>query len=287
MSFISNTAPWIQVAKSYGLEIRWIPSKLPGILDIHKMENLIDKNTALISVTHVANSLGVLQDIEKIGKIANKYQIPYCVDAAGSLGAVSLDVKKIKCDFLTASGRKYLRGPSGTGILYVKKEKIVKLNGWVPAWNSGVWDYNESNFSFYENIERFNYGEKNYPGIFGIAKAVEYIDEIGGIVEIENRVFELMEYLFNKLKEIKEIEIIGPQDVFCRRGTMGFIVNGKTCGEIAEYLNHNGIGMMGHHFFCPGICQLFEIEGTVRISLHYWNTEEEIDQLITLLSQIV
>lgn len=287
MSFISNTVPWIQAAKTYGLEIRWIPSKLPGILDIQNMENLIDKNTALICVTHAANSLGVLQDIEKIGEIASKYQIPYCVDAAGSLGAVSLDVEKIKCDFLTASGRKYLRGPSGTGVLYVKKEKIVQLNGWVAAWNSGVWDCNKNDFSFYDDIQRFNYGEKNYPGIFGIAKAVEYIDEIGGIFEIENRIIELMEYLFNKLKEIKEIEIIGPQDVFCRRGTMGLTMNKKTCGEIADYLNHNGVGMMGHHFFCPGVCRLFGIEGTARISLHYWNTEEEIDQLIILLSQIV
>ena len=105
--------------------------------------------------------------------------------------------------------------------------------------------------------------------------------------EIENRIIELMEYLFNKLKEIKEIEIIGPQDVFCRRGTMGLTMNKKTCGEIADYLNHNGVGMMGHHFFCPGVCRLFGIEGTARISLHYWNTEEEIDQLIILLSQIV
>ena len=88
-------------------------------------------------------------------------------------------------------------------------------------------------------------------------------------------------------KEIKEIEIIGPQDVFCRRGTMGLTMNKKTCGEIADYLNHNGVGMMGHHFFCPGVCRLFGIEGTARISLHYWNTEEEIDQLIILLSQIV
>lgn len=283
MSFISNAAPWIKAAKEHKLEIRYIPAKVPGLLDLEKLENLIDENTALISITHVANSLGVLQEIEKIGAVAQKYNIPYMVDAAGSLGAVALDVKKIGCDFLSASGRKYLRGPSGTGILYIKKEKINTLKGYMPSWNSGIWNYQKETFQFHEDIRRMEYGEKNYPGIFGISKAVEYIEEIGGIGAVEGRILELMEYLMQGLSKINGVEIIGPKNMEHRCGTMGFIMEGKSCGEIASYLNQNNVGMMGHHFFCPGVTELFGIEGTARLSLHYWNTKDEIDIVIRLL----
>ena len=93
-------------------------------------------------MTHAANSLGVLQEIERIGSLAGKYKIPYLVDAAGTLGAVTLDVQKIGCDFLSASGRKYLRGPSGTGILYVRQRKDRDAKVYA-SWNSGdlgLWD---------------------------------------------------------------------------------------------------------------------------------------------------
>lgn len=286
MSFVSNAAPWIEAAGLYGLEIRYIPAVLPGYLDLEELEHLIDENTALISVTHAANSLGILQEVEKIGELAQKYGIPYLVDAAGTMGAVSLDVKKIGCDFLTASGRKYLRGPSGTGILYVKKEMTEKLKGYVPAWNSGNWDYQRNEFTFHGDIRKLEFGEKNFPGIFGLSKAVEYIGEIGGMQDVEARIRKLTCYLFEKLKVIKGVRIIGPEDASCRCGTLGFVMEGKTCGEIAAYLNQNGVGMMGHHFFCPGVTELFGIEGTARLSVHYWNTEEEIDLVTELLENM-
>lgn len=286
MSFISNVAPFIEAAKSHGLEIRYIPARLPGFLDLEKLEELIDENTALISVTHAANSLGVLQEIERIGSLAGKYKIPYLVDAAGTLGAVTLDVQKIGCDFLSASGRKYLRGPSGTGILYVRQERIGMLKGYMPAWNSGTWDYGTEEFTYHNDIRRLEFGEKNYPGIFGLSKAVEYISEIGGMRRIEARIRELTGYLLDRLEDVDGIRILGPGEAACRCGTTGFIVEGKGCEEIAGYLNKNGVGMMAHHFFCPGVSELFEIEGTARLSVHYWNTEEEIDTVINLLKKM-
>ena len=286
MSFISNAAPWIEAARLHELEIRYIPAELPGFLDLEKMEQLIDEHTALISVTHAANSIGVLQDIEKIGRIARKYEIPYLVDAAGTIGAVPLDVKRIGCDFLTASGRKYLRGPSGTGILYVKKEMLEKIKGYISSWNSGIWDWQKGEFTYHGDIRKLETGEKNYPGIFGLSKAVEYIEEIGGAEVIESRIRKLTQYLFEKLKTINGLRVIGPEDAACRCGTTGFVMEGKTCGEIAACLNQNGVGMMGHHFFCPGVTELFGIEGTARLSLHYWNTEEEINMVTGLLENM-
>ena len=286
MSFISNAAPFIEAAKLYGLKIRYIPAKMPGFLDLEKLEELIDENTALISVTHAANSLGVLQGIEQIGTLARKYKIPYLVDVAGTMGAVSLDVQKIGCDFLSASGRKYLRGPSGTGVLYVRRDRIGMLKGYMPAWNSGTWDYGNEEFTYHDDINRLEFGEKNYPGIFGLSKAIEYIEEIGGIRGIEDRIRELTGYLLDGLATVAGVRIIGPKDAACRCGTTGFVMEGRGCDEIARYLNKNGVGMMGHHFFCPGVRELFGIKGTARLSIHYWNTEEEIDTVINLLKKM-
>ena len=283
MSFISNAAPWIQIRDQYGVDIRYAPAKLPGFIDCQAIEDLIDHNTVLIAATHSANSLGVVQDVEEIGRIARKNGIRYLVDASGTLGATDIDVDKIQCDYLAAAGRKYLRGPSGSGILYIRKSRQRELKGCIPAWNSGVWDYQKGTFSYHEDIQKWNYGEKDYPAIFGLSEAVRYLEEVGGAAYVNDRINTLTEYLIEELRGIPKVRIIGPAEASKRAGVVGICIEGRSIRETAQYLNEQNVGMMGHHFFCPGIQKLFKIEGVARLSLHYWNTEEEIDYVAGLL----
>lgn len=283
MSFISNAAPWIQIRDQYGVDIRYAPAKLPGFIDCQAIEDLIDHNTVLIAVTHSANSLGVVQDVEEIGRISRKNGIRYLVDASGTLGAMDIDVDKIQCDYLAAAGRKYLRGPSGSGILYIRKSRQRELKGCIPAWNSGVWDFQKGTFSYHEDIQKWNYGEKDYPAIFGLSEAVRYLEEVGGAAYVNDRINTLTEYLIDELRGIPKVRIIGPAEASKRAGVVGICIEGRSIRETAQYLNEQNVGMMGHHFFCPGIQRLFKIEGVARLSLHYWNTEEEIDYVAGLL----
>ena len=138
--------------------------KLPGFIDCQAIEDLIDHNTVLIAATHSANSLGVVQDVEEIGRIARKNGIRYLVDASGTLGATDIDVDKIQCDYLAAAGRKYLRGPSGSGILYIRKSRQRELKGCIPAWNSGVWDYQKGTFSYHERHSEMELWRKRLSG---------------------------------------------------------------------------------------------------------------------------
>ena len=286
MSFISNAAPWFQIRDLYGVEIRYAPAKLPGRIDCQALESLIDLNTALIAVTHSANSLGVLQDVEAAGQIAKEKGVRYLVDASGTIGAVEIDVTKLSCDYLAAAGRKYLRGPSGSGILYVRESSQPELRGSIPAWNSGVWDYRQGTFSYHRDMQKWNYGEKDYPAIFGLSEAVKYLEDIGGAVCVKDRINLLAGRLIRQLQTIPGLQIIGPEEAEKRAGVVGVCMEGKSIREIALYLNSHNVGMMGHHFFCPGIQKLFQIEGVARLSLHYWNTEEEIDYVADLLMRL-
>lgn len=286
MSFISSVSPFLKVRDLYGVEIRYLPGKLPGIVDCERLESLIDKDTALVVLTHSANSLGVIQPAECVGKITREKKVRFLLDASETVGVAEVDVKKINCDYLAATGRKYIRGPSGIGFLYVKHEVQNELKGCIPAWNSGIWDWNAEQFFYYEDKRKWNYGEKNYPGIFGLSEAARYLSEVGGQIRIKKRVDQLMEMLIGELQQIAGVSIVGPKDAGNRAGVIGFQMKDKSPASVAQYLNENNVGMMGHHFFCPGIQKLFQIEGVARLSLHYWNTEEEIEYVTELLKKL-
>lgn len=286
MSFISNAVPFLQVRDLYGVEIRYLPAKLPGIVDCERLEELIDRGTALVVLTHAANSLGVIQPAERVGEITREKKVRFLLDASETVGVAEIDVGKIQCDYLAAAGRKYLRGPSGSGFLYVKDDAQEELKGCFPAWNSGSWDWEKEQFSYHEDIRKWNYGEKNYPGIFGLSEAVNYLCEAGGQQITKNRIDGLMRMLIEKLQQINGVSIIGPQDAEIRAGSVGFQMKDKSPADIAQYLNAHNVGMMGHHFFCPGVQKLFQVEGVARLSLHYWNTEEEIEYVAGLLKNL-
>ncbi|WP_368234160.1 aminotransferase class V-fold PLP-dependent enzyme [Anaerotruncus rubiinfantis] len=286
MSFVSNVAPWLRLAERRGAEVRFAPAEKPGVINLEKLDALVNRNTKLICLTHMANNIGILQPAIEVGRIARSRGVPYLLDAANTVGALPVDVTEIGCDFLTASGRKYLRGPAGSGFLYVRETMLETLEPEFAAWNNGTWDYEAGTFTSVPGIKRLFCGEPNFPAIFGLSRAVEYIGEIGGIGAVAERIRALTGFLVQKLLEVPGITVYGPQDASLRAGMAGFNVAGFHFSEIAKYLNGHNVGMMGHGFHCPGVLKLYGIEGVARLCVHCWNTEEEIGAAVDLLRKL-
>lgn len=293
MSFVSNAAPFLRLKQQFGVDVRFIPAKLPGYIDLEALERLIDTETVMIAVTHCANSLGLLQPLDRIGEIAKKHNIMYLVNASNTIGAVPMDVNKIGCDFLAASGRKYLRGPSGSGFLYAGRGAADKIRPPFAAWNGVVWNWQDCGGKYENSIclpmkgsGSFAYGEYDFPAMLGLGRAISYLEQIGGIEEAYQRICRLTQILINELEKVPGIEVYGSADAHKRAGVVTFNKKGYTHQEVAAYLNEHNIGVMGHHFHCPGVMGLYGIQGVVRFSVHYWNTEKEIEEVIDRLRKL-
>jgi len=187
---------------------------------------------------------------------------------------------------MAATGRKYLRAPSGTGFLYVKKDQICNIKPSYIGWKTGTWDWNADTYKDAESIDRFMTGEPNYPGIFGLGRAVEYIFDIGGITQIEHRVSTLIEYLLESLHSIPDIEIYGPESSKGRGSVVIFNLRDIPSSKLSQDLNRQGVVVEAGDFLCPGTMKMFGVDSVVRVCIHYWNIKEEIDEVINLLNKI-
>ena len=291
LSFIANAAPFLWLKKTKGIEVRFAPVTMPGITDLKGLEAMIDRSTRLISICHMPNNLGMLQPVHEIGHIAKKHSVPYMLDAANTIGMQTLNVSDIGCDFMAASGRKYLRGPSGSGFLYVNSNAAEMLEPLVPTWNSGTWDWREDKWDWDKNLfipapgaARMNMGEYDFPAIFGLGRAVEYVEECGGVEKIRQRTEQLLRYLIEKMNRVPGVQILGSMRAEDYGGMVGFNIKDVPFPAVGCHLNDNNVGVMAHSFFSPGVLKLFGVKGVVRFCVHCWNTEDELDYAVSLLS---
>ena len=290
VGFIAVAAPLLALRERNGVELRFVDTDANGFIDLEQLDRLVDKNTILTVVTHSPNLLGILQPLTQISVIAHKHGGLFLVNASNTVGIAAIDVKHIGCDFLSASGRKYLRGPVGSGFLYANAKAASRITPAFATWNSGVWDWSkpswgDGSFTPYADVRRFSYGERDYSAVMGLSRAVEYLTEIGGQAAVRKRANTLLVQMMEGLLRIGA-EVYGPHDTQKRAGVLGFNLPGVPFRAVTEHLNKNNIGVMGHSFFCPGVCRLFGIDGATRISLHCWNTETEIDTALLLLKAL-
>lgn len=285
-SFIGNAAPWLLQKERNGVEVRFCPCRKPGVVDLAALRAMIDANTRVIALTHMSNSIGTVQPAAEVGQIAAEAGALYFLDAASSIGLVELDVKKIGCHFLAAAGRKNLRGPSGSGFLYVEKAKIARMRPLYATWNSGTWHWRESAFQPAAGVERLSLGDTGYPAVYGLGAALRYLQELGGVPAVFPRVQALTDSLLRQMRQIKGMTIYGPETAEGRAGTIGFNLEGFATEAVTRHLNDNQVGVMGHSFFCPGMCQLYNTEAVVRFCVHYWNTEDDLSRAVAILRQL-
>lgn len=265
------------------LEIKVIPNLPNGDPDLVSFEAMITSKTKLVSITHMPTNGGLVAPAEAIGKICKKHDVLYLLDACQSAGQYPLDVRAIGCDMMSVTGRKYLRGPRGTGFLYVSKAVLPELSPYYLDLHSANWTGKDS-YEIRSDARKFESWEGSRANTMGLKVACEYILEIG-IENIWKRVQHLGDYLRTELSAIEGVHV---QDIgSVQSGIVSFTVDGKPASEVKEYLSEkminvswNGVSNTYLDMTARGLNEI------VRASVHYYNTEEEVDAFIKELKQL-
>ena len=275
----SNVLPWFRLANTHGCLVNFIPLDDNLHLTIDNLKKSISPRTKIIALAQITNVVGDVRPIKEIVRIAHEYNIFVVVDAAQSIGHMKVDVQDLDVDFLAFSAHKML-GPTGTGVLYGKKELLENLD---PInLGGGMNDSFDSPSEIYlkELPTRLEAGTPNIAGVIGLGAAIEYINKIGRD-KIREREIQLREYLIDKLIKIPHIDIINLE---ADSGIVTFNVEGIFSQDVAYYLNKYNICVRAGNHCAKLTKNVTGVTNTLRISLYFYNTETEIDELVELLS---
>lgn len=283
MEHHSNIVPW-QIQESItGVKLRIIPINDKGEIILEEFEKLISKKTKLVSIAYVSNVMGVINPVEKIIEIAHKHNIPVMLDAAQAIQHIAIDVQALDCDLLAFSGHK-VYGPTGTGILYGKEELLNQL----PPYQGGGEMIGRVTFektTFNELPFKFEAGTPNYVDYIALGTALDYVSSIG-LDNIKAYEDDLLQYATNKLlSEVENVVIYGTSEH--KSGVISFLVKGIHHYDMGMLLDKMGIAVRTGHHCAEPLMDNFGIEGTVRASFVFYNTKEEVDQLIAGIKRIV
>ncbi len=283
MEYVTNLISFLHVAKRYGVEIKVIPNDEQGNFDLAALEAAISPQTKLIAITYIASSTGGMMPVIEIGRIARKHDVLYLVDGCQAVGHVPLDVKEIGCDMMSVTGRKYLRGPRGTGFFYVRKAVVDRLtpvfmDGFSTEWIS------ENDFKIRGDARRFELFESSKAAKLGLGKAVDYALTIG-VDRIWLRIQELSTELRRRLKAFPGITV---EDLGAKQcGIVTFTVKGLEADEVKTRLAEKNINVsVGLAKSTLLFMNKHQLASVVRASVHYYNTEEEIRILCDAVTEI-
>ncbi|MBI9057691.1 MAG: cysteine desulfurase [Labilibaculum sp.] len=270
----SNIVPWQMLCERKKATLKVLPFNDRGELMIEKLNDLITDRTKIVAVNHISNSLGTINPIREIIKIAHAKNVSVLIDAAQSIQHKKIDVQELDADFLVFSGHK-LYGPTGIGVLYGKEELLNEM----PPWKGGGEMIAEVSFektTYNELPYKFEAGTPNYIDAIGLGAAIEYVENIG-IENIDAYEQELLAYGTEKLLSIDGLKIFGTAAE--KTSVISFLVEGIHFYDMGMLLDQMGIAVRtGTHCTEP-VMQHFGIDGTVRASFSFYNTKEEIDSL--------
>jgi len=280
----SNVVAYIQQAKRFGIEILFVPNDEYGQIDVKALANLIDDKVKLISITHIPTGGGLVNPAKAVGKVAKAAGIPFILDACQSVGHIPIDVEEIGCDVLCITGRKYLRGPRGTGLLYVRNDLVERLEP--PMLDQHAAELiSVTEYSIRKDARRFENWEQYYAGKFALAVAIDYALS-WGLGSIQARIYHLAKTLRDKLSDIDGIQVTDEGIEKC--GIVTFISDQRNPSDIKNGCAEHKINVSTSKG--SGNLVSFQERGlseVVRASVHYFNTEAEIDYFLEILKQFV
>jgi len=283
--YASNYLAYLRVAEKTGAAIEVVPDDAAGQLDVAALERMIDDRVKLISITHVPTSSGLVNPAATVGRIARAAGIPYLLDACQSAGQMPLDVEELGCDMLSATGRKYLRGPRGTGFLYVRASMLDRLDPAFIDLHSAEWTGRDS-YAFAPGARRFQTFEGFVAGKIGLGVAVDYA-LAWGLPAIRDRVTTLADGLRARLDAIPGVTVRDPGPVRC--GIVSFTVEGQDPAAVKRAMAERGISISMSR---PASTRL-DMEarglmgGTNRAGVHYYNSDAELDRLAESIAALV
>lgn len=275
--YISNYLAFIQTAERTGVEVVTVPNDEHGQVSVEELRGLVDERVKLIAITHVPTNGGLVNPVSEIGPIAREAGIPYLVDACQSVGQLPVDVGAIGCDALSATGRKFLRGPRGTGFLYVRRGLLRELEPPLVDMRAADW-VEPHRYELRPDGRRFEEWEQDYAAKAGLARAVDYALE-WGVDEIWSRVGELGARLRAGLSEIEGVTVRDVGETQCAIVT--FDVAGVSAEQVKDALAERQVNVTVSATSSAVIESLERgLPDLVRASPHYFNTDEELDRCL-------
>ncbi|RIK38982.1 MAG: aminotransferase [Chloroflexi bacterium] len=282
--YASNYIPYLQVAKRTGAVIDVVPNDEHGQVSVAALRDMLDERVKLIAITHVPTNGGLVNPAAEIGAVAREAGVLYLLDACQSVGQMPIDVRAIGCDMLSTTGRKYLRGPRGTGFLYVRRDVVPTLEPIMLDLHAAQWTARDS-YTIREDARRFENWETNYAAKVGLGVAIDYALN-WGLDAIWERVSLLAARLRSRLAEIPGVTLTDLGSTKC--GIVTFTVAGHAAGDLRDAFAERRIHVT--HTRTPSTRLDMEARGLtemVRASVHYYNDEEEVEQFCTALEHII
>jgi cysteine desulfurase/selenocysteine lyase len=277
----ANIVPWQQLVARTGAVLKVIPVDSDGQLLLDDYQRLLSDRTKLVSVTHVSNALGTVTPIAEI--IAMAHQVGACalVDGAQSVSHMKVDVRALDADFFVFSGHKIF-APTGIGALYAKRAILDAM----PPWQTGgnmIADVTLERSTFQAPPTKFEAGTGNIADAVGLDAALEYVERLG-IENIHRYEHDLLAYATQGLVQVPGLRLIGT--AADKASVLSFVLQGHSPEQVGEALSDEGIAVRAGHHCAQPILRRFGLEATIRPSLAFYNTTEEVDHLVSVLHRL-
>ena len=282
MEHHANIVPWQIICKQKKAELKIIPMNEKGELLIEEIEGMISEKTKFISINHVSNSLGTVNQIEEVIKIAHGNNIRIMIDGAQAVQHLSVDLMKLNADFYCFSGHK-VYAPTGICVLYGKKDLLEKM----PPYQGGGDMIKSVTFekTVYNDIpNRFEAGTPNIAGVIGLGAAIDYLVSIG-IENIAEHEKELLDYATQEIRKIEGVRIIG--NAVEKASVLSFVIEGIHPHDIGTIMDRQGVAIRtGHHCTQPTM-DFYGVPATARASFAIYNTRKDVDMLINSVKKTI
>lgn len=277
----ANIVPWQLLCEETGAVLRVIPVDDTGQIDLIRYKELLNGKTKLVSLAHVSNALGTVAPVGEMISLAHSAGAKVLIDGAQAVSHIPVDVNALDCDFYAFSGHKIF-GPTGIGILYVKEA----LLGDMPPYQGGgnmISDVTFEKTRYQEAPARFEAGTGNIADAVGLGAALEYVSKIG-MDQIFLYEHALTEYAMEAMRSVPGLSFIGTAKQ--KTAVLSFVMAGLTNEAVGKALNEEGIAVRAGHHCAQPILRRFGLESTVRPSLAFYNTRDEIDQMVDVLKRL-
>lgn len=273
----SIVVPWFDLENKIGIKVKYIDLNNDFTFNIDNFKNMINSNTKVISIAEITNVIGDKRDIKEIVRIAHENNIKVLVDASQSIGHLKTDVTDTDVDFLAFSAHKML-GPTGVGVLYGKKELLNEIS-YKKGGGTTISFENKDEIIYKDLPYKLEAGTQNIAGVIGLSEAIKYLNEVG-LDYIEEYTNDLKKYLVSKLQDNKNIIMYNP---LVEGSILIFNVKDVFAQDTSIYLNNHDICVRAGDHCDKKLHDETNIKNTVRISLYFYNTKEEIDKLVKVL----
>ncbi len=281
--YASNVITYLQAAKNKGVIIDVVPSDKYGQIDVDALEKMLDDDVKLISISHIPTNGGLINPAAAVGRIARQHKIPYLLDACQSVGQIPIDVEEIGCDMLSATGRKYLRAPRGTGFLYVRRDFMNQLEPPFLDLHSAKWTATDT-YEMRDDARRFENWEFNFAAAIGLGVAVDYFLETG-VIPASDRLCHLAATARTKLSDLPNITV---HDIGKNKGGMvTFSHSAISADQIKAILSNASINVSTSTTGSTRYdMEKRSLSSIVRASFHYYNTDEELEKFLTVIANL-